>query len=251
MNHRRRRAALSAALAAVGLVPAAVEAAPIGSNLVVNGDFESVDPTSTGNYSGPKIRVWSGLAAFAYSHDGSMSGAAVVPDYADGADPPGAGHWYFSANNDGNGNAGPDIRNPGDFYQDIDVSGGPSGALINSGAGRYNLSAYMSSYLNDNDFGNVQVEFFNAGGGSLGTAMISDGDPGPDNVWNLSSLAGAVPLGTSRVRVSVYGTAVNAGPDAYIDNVTFQVVPEPSALCVLGGAFALTGLRRKRRRDGP
>src|SRR5215217_9476179 len=94
LNHRRRRAALSAALAAGGLA-AAAEAAPIGTNLVVNGDFENVNTASTGLYNAPQINVWSGVAAFAYSHDGSST-TGVVPDYADGADPPNAGHWYFT-----------------------------------------------------------------------------------------------------------------------------------------------------------
>ena len=33
---------------------------------------------------------WTGVNGFAYSHNGSSGAAGVVPDYADGADPPGA-----------------------------------------------------------------------------------------------------------------------------------------------------------------
>src|SRR5687768_7167878 len=113
-NHRQRRAALAAALAAGGLVAPAADAAPLGTNLVVNGDFENVDLASTGQYNGPQIRLWSGLTAFAYSHDGSSSNAGLVPDYADGADPPGAGHWYFTSNN-----APGDVRFAADFFQEI------------------------------------------------------------------------------------------------------------------------------------
>jgi hypothetical protein len=249
---RRRRVAL-AAISTGGLLAMAgsAGAAPLNTNLVVNGGFENVNLLSTGAYGGPQILDWSGLAAFAYSHDGSSSSAGIVPNYADGTPPPGSGHWYFTSNN---GPTGPiNIEAPGQFFQDIDVSLGATGALVASGGARYNLSAFMSSYLNDNDFGNVQLDFLNSGGGSLGTALLSDSDPGPDNVWNLNLLSGLVPVGTATVSLSVFGTPVNFGPDGYIDNVELRVVaiPEPSVMGIAGGGlFALT-LVRKRRRDGP
>src|SRR6266550_2219139 len=148
---RRRRRVTLAAISTGGLLAmaASAPAAPINTNLVVNGGFENVNLQSTGAYGGPQILDWSGLAAFAYSHDGSSSSAGVVPNYADGAAPPGSGHWYFTSNN---GPSGPvNIDAPGQFFQDINVAAGPTGTLIATGAARYNLSAYMSSYLNDND----------------------------------------------------------------------------------------------------
>ena len=252
-NHlRRRRRVTLAAISTGGLLALAggVPAAPLGSNLVVNGGFENVNLQSTGAYGGPQILDWSGLAAFAYSHDGSSSSIGVVPNYADGAPPPGAGHWYFTSNN---GPTGPiNIDAPGQFFQDINVAAGATGALIATGAARYNLSAYMSSYLNDNDFGNAHIDFLNSTGGSLGVALLSDSDPGPDNVWNLNSLSGLVPVGTATMRLSVFGTPINFGPDGYIDNVALSItaVPEPSAMVIASGVFLFT-LVRKRRRDGP
>src|SRR5882672_3202068 len=99
-NLRRRRRVTLAAISTGGLLAIAgtVPAAPLGSNLVVNGGFENVNLQSTGAYNGPQILDWSGLAAFAYSHDGSSSSIGVVPNYADGAPPPGSGHWYFTSN---------------------------------------------------------------------------------------------------------------------------------------------------------
>jgi hypothetical protein len=248
-NPRRRRRVTLAAISTGGLlaIVGSAPAAPLGTNLVVNGGFENVNLQSTGAYNGPQILNWSGTPAFAYSHDGSSSSTGVVPNYADGAVPPGAGHWYFTANN-----ATPDITGPGQFFQDIDVSAGPTASAIATGTARYNLSAFMSGYLNDNDFGNAHINFLNSSGGSLGTALLSDSDPGPDNIWNLNSLSGLVPVGTATMRLSVFGTPVNFGPDGYIDNVTLSItgVPEPSAMAIAGGFFALTVLR-KRRRDGP
>jgi len=211
-----------AALAAGGLLaPSAIYAADLNVNLVTNGDFETVDPTTTATaYNSPLILNWSGIQGFAYSHDGSSSSTGVVPDFADGADPPGAGHWYFTSNGSESPN---DANGPGQFYQDIDVSTGATGAAITSGFAGYSMSAYMTSYSNDNDFGNVHADFLNSGGTSIGSGLISDTDPGPSNVWSLTSGNGGIPVGTATVRLSVYGTAVNFGPDGYIDNVAFQV----------------------------
>ena len=250
-NNRRLRRAALAAISSGGILAMAggSDAAPLNTNLVVNGDFENVNLQSTGAYNGPQILDWLGVAAFAYSHDGSSSSGGVVPNYADGAPLAGGGHWYFTSNN-----AGPtsDINAAGQFFQNMDVSQGASGALIATGTARFDLSAFMGSYLNDTDFGNVHLEFFNAGSASLGTAVLVDSDPGIDNVWNLNSLSGAVPIGTANVRLSLFGirTAGGAGPDGYIDNVTFSVVPEPSAVGLAGGLFAFVMLRR-RGRDGP
>ena len=214
------RRKLMAALAAGGLLaPSAVYAADLNVNLVTNGGFETVDlATFEAAYNGPLILNWSGTQGFAYSHDGSSSAGGVVPDYADGADPPGAGHWYFSSNL-----SVPDVDGPGEFYQDIDVSTGASNTAIAAGSAGYSLSAYMSSYFNDNDFGNVHVNFLNASSVSIGSGLISDTDPGPLNVWSLVSGSGGIPLATKTVRLSVYGTPVNGGPDGYIDNVDFRV----------------------------
>jgi hypothetical protein len=222
------RRGLIAALAAGGmLAPGAVRAANLNEDLVINGGFEIVDLATTSTYNSPRILNWQGTPGFAYSHDGSSSSAGVVPDYADGADPPGAGHWYFSPNI-----SNTDVNGPGEFYQDINVAGGDTGVAIAAGTAGFSVSAWMSSYLNDNDFGNVHLDFRNSGGTSLGTALLSDSDPGPANVWNLNTGTGGIPIGTATVRLSVFGTPVNSGPDGYTDNVTFQVTNILPALAV-------------------
>src|SRR5688572_27987498 len=87
---------LAKSLVATGLLaPTAAYAANLDTNLVVNPGFESVDTGVTGTYNAPKINNWIGTG-FAYSHNPTVTG---IPDYADGTDPPGAGNWYFSANN--------------------------------------------------------------------------------------------------------------------------------------------------------
>ena len=249
---RRRRRVIWAAVSTGGILAIAggAAAAPINTNLVVNGGFENVNLQSTGDYHGPRVLDWSGMPAFAYSHDGSRSSGGVVPNYADGAQPPGAGHWYFTSNNAGM----TDINARGLFFQDIDVSAGPTAAAIAAGTARYDLSAFMSSYLNDTDIGHASVDFLDESGGTLDIAVLSDPDFGPNNVWNLNTLSGDVPAGTTGLRLSLFGTrsAGGAGPDGYIDNVALSitVVPEPGGLAIAAGLSGLM-LARKRRRDGP
>jgi hypothetical protein len=209
-----------ASLAAGGLLsPVVAGAADLNVNLVLNGDFERVDPSTTGTYNSPKILDWSGGPAFAYSHNKAVTG---IPDYADGPDPPNPGLWYFTSNNNPGSPTG-DWRAPNLVFQDIDVSTGPTGTQIATGEAAYKLSAFMSSYLNDNDAGNVQVDFKNASGTNLATALISDPDFGPNNIWSLSLLTGLVPVGTTSLRVSIYGTPRNGGADGYIDNVDLRI----------------------------
>jgi hypothetical protein len=247
-NWRRK---VATTLVASGLLaPSAAHAADLGVNLAVNGGFETVDLATTGNYNGPRILNWTGPNMFAYSHNGSASSAGVVPDYADGADPPGAGNWYFSSNN--TGVADPtDVRAADVFYQDINVASGPTSVAIAAGNATFALSGYFSSYLNDDDAGNVRADFRNAGG-SIGNAVITDNDAGDDNVWNLVSTNGIIPVGTTTVRLSLFGTPVNGGADGYIDNVEFVIrgIPEPSSAMIAGLGFALGGLSLRRRRSG-
>jgi hypothetical protein len=226
-NWRRK---LMASLVASGLMaPGVATAANLDTNLLANPGFESVDAGITGDYNSPKILGWSGINAFAYSHNPGVTG---IPDYADGTDPPSAGDWYFTANNNP-GSATGDIRTPNLVYQDLDVSAGATGTQIGIGEAAYKLSAWMSSYANDNDAGDVQLDFKDGGGTTIGSALISDPDYGPDNVWSLTSKSGLVPAGTATIRASIFGTPRNGGADGYIDNVDVQVTNAANVLLFL------------------
>ena len=214
------RRKLMAALAAGGLLaPSAVYAANLNTDLVVNGGFENVDLATTSTYHSPKILNWLGgpglrllarrIAATALA---SCRTTPMAPRRR------ASGHWYFSPNL-----SAPDITTPGQFYQDIDVGAGDTDSTIASGFAGFNLSAYMSTYSTDRDFGNAHVEFRSSSGAVLGSSLLSDSDAGTSNVWNLNTKTGVIPIGTKTVRLSVYGTPVNGGPDGYMDNVTFQV----------------------------
>jgi hypothetical protein len=231
MKIRNWRKAIWNVLAAGGLfLPCTAYAADLNTNLVVNGNFENVDLAVIGNYDGPRILNWTGPNLFAYSHDGSSSSGGVVPDYADGADPPNAGHWYFTSNN--TGVADPtDLRGSNAYFQDVDLSTGATATAIAAGTATYSLQGFFSSYLNDGDYGNVDVDFWDATGFPVGAAHIDDSaDAGPNNVWSLISTSGNVPASTASVRISLFGTPVNFGADGYIDNVDFRIIAEPSTI---------------------
>ena len=82
----------------------------------------------------------------------------------------------------------------------------------------------MSSYLNDNDAGDVQLDFKNAGGTILGSAIISDPDFGPNNVWSPEfEEPGLCPWEPPPFARRSLERLVNGGADGYIDNVDVQL----------------------------
>jgi hypothetical protein len=222
------RRKLRLALAAGGLIaPGAVYAADLNTNLLANPDFEMVNDTGTlGAYNTPAISNWTASAAdkqgYAYSHNGSLSAGNVVPDYANGAPLASGGNWYFSPN------AGPMgfvIDGPGQFYQDIDVSMGASSALIATGNAAFRISGFFNNFATQGDIGHLHLDFHNSSSVSIGTAEVTG--VLPLNEWKQNSRGGLIPVGTSTVRVSIFGTTpVGGGPDGYTDNVEFQVTNE-------------------------
>jgi hypothetical protein len=222
-NLRRK---LIATLAAGGMLsPGLLHAANLNTNLLVNAGFENVDLGTVGDANGPKILDWTttgGISAFAYAHAGA-GGQGM--DYANGGPLASGGQYYFTAGNGfTGGNVTPiDINAAGQFYQDVDVSTGPSGTLIASGGAAFKVSAFFSSYLAQGDFGSVNVNFLNSSMTSLGNATFRDTTT---NTWGQDFLGGIIPAGTAKVRVSVFGTALIGSPDGYVDNVDFQVTNE-------------------------
>lgn len=240
-----KRKLIAALIAAGTLVPVGAFAANFNQNLVVNGDFENVDINTTNVLHSPLVLNWNSvIGGYAYSHDGSSSSAGVVPNFANGSPPPNSGHWYLTTNRPGAANLDR-IDTPGEFYQDIDVSSVDNVAFINAGAVQIPMSAYMSTYANDADYGNVQALFLSKTGAVLGSAVMSDSDvtpksggvvTGPVNVWSPNSLNPFVPAGTTKIRLSIYGTkepGISAGADGYVDNVTLQVQLNTPELAIL------------------
>lgn len=209
--------AASGMLAPAALTPNVVCGANLDTNLVINPGFETVDVNAIGGtYASPQILQWTGPAAFAYAHAG---GGGIGPDYANGGPLANGGAYYFTPNN-----LVPDALAPGQYFQDIDVSTGASGALIAGGTAAFRINADFGSFGTQGDLGHVHLNFLNASNAALGSAEIVNPNP---TTWTNVTQGGLIPAGTATVRVSLFGTTpVAGGPDGYIDNVDFRVVNE-------------------------
>jgi hypothetical protein len=225
------RRKLGAAFAAGGLLaPGIAHAANLNTNLVLNPGFENVDINTWVPVAGVdplafavKILDWGGTEmGFAYSHAGLTTGeGGAIGDFANGGPLPSGGNFYFTSN--ATMMPTPGITSPSQFFQEIDVSTGASGNLIASGIANYKVGAFFSSHLTDGDFGSVHVDFLDSANNSLATAVVSDNDV---TTWSQNFGGGPIPIGTAKVRLSVFGTALTARPDGYVDNVDFQVTNE-------------------------
>jgi hypothetical protein len=226
-----------------------VTAAELGVNLVANPNFENVDLTVTGEDNGPRILGWTGRNAFAFSHDGSSTSAGIVPDFAQGANPPNAGHWYFTPTQTGSGT---DITGRNEFYQDIDVSTGATNTEIAADRASYHLSAYLSSRANDDGRPWVDLQFFDANGGRTDQdAIIIPGDDGPRDLWQLVTLSQEIQPTVTRIRISLFGERQTGGPNGYVDNIVLSIsstIPEPSASTLAVLVLIIAGLDSCRRR---
>ena len=81
----------------------------------------------------------------------------------------------------------------------------------------------------------MRLNFRNGSDVSIGTATLSDSDPGPANVWNLNTGVGFVPVGTASIRALLYRprTAGGPGADGYMDNIDVRIKAASSELMFL------------------
>jgi hypothetical protein len=211
---------LRAVFVAAGLLaPTTLNAANLDTNLIVNPGFENVDLNSVSYSNAPQILDWGGeIPGFAYSHD--LSGE-MVPDFANGGPLASGGHWYFSPGNGGNRT----LANA--LTQNIDVSTGPTAAVIAAENARYSLSAFFSTYGEQADRAFLRADFLGDMDSHLGDTLISTPEGPPLQTWTQFSTSGAVPVGTRTVRLSSWGEVFagsEGSPDGYQDNLDFRIL---------------------------
>lgn len=231
---------LKAGKAAAGVAMAlaqAAGAAELDTNLVVNGDFETVDPLVSTDFGNSEITEgWlsiDGASVFAYNYAQNYDDRNDAGEVPPGNDPLSATNYYFSMN-------GVDVAG----VQTIDLSSGPTAAAIASGGALFNLEAYFTNYLSDVETGRLTLEFYDDDPGFSGfdATLIGDpveyDDPNIDE-WTLIGGTGEIPRGANWARI-VLGQnpdlGSSGGPDVYVDNVSFVVTGAG------GGGPTITGI---------
>lgn len=214
------------------------QAAPIvlGTNAVVNGDFET--PGSGGAIPGwvvnngfPEIVLY-GTGTFPSS---SSPGGSV------------GGSRFF---------AGGPASSFSRISQLIDVSN--ITALIDAGLVQYSLSAYLGGFQSQNDDAHINIWYVGSGGAQ--TLGIDSTLLGPDAVGRggqtglfLRSLNHTIPAGTLAISLEVIAGGFSGYNDGYADNISFiatasaSPTPEPSTWSMMAGALGSLLVARRRR----
>lgn len=241
---KSRSLGLSATAAAAAVSAALVlasSAATLNTNLVVNGDFESVTNTTSvgasvtgwtgGNFGSPSVNT-----PFAYNY------AAAYDNRLAGAVPPGniatsSTDYYWSMNGfDQNA------------FQLVSLAGGATGASILGGTAQYDIRAFFSGYRNDLESGRLSLQFVNSSNALIGSVVNFDAS---NDFWNEVGGTGLIPTDAAAAVITLTrnpAAGISSGPDVYVDNVSFTVntVPEPSVLLVGVMGAGMFALRRKR-----
>jgi PEP-CTERM motif len=213
-------------------------------NILVNGDFENAggftaNPITTTSGSGGTTGVGAGWATFG----GSQSDMSSSPDF-----PQSGSFSLLAVNNPGNN------WNPQGAYQ---IVGGIAAGQI------YTLSSY---FLQDTAFSGtygtpvaLQIGFGNLVGGTwtaVGGSTTWGFGPAPAgsvpslNTWNQGSVTAMAPAGASEAEVYLFfmDNGQTSADTLYFDNAQLVPTPEPTTLALagLGGAFALSLIRRRK-----
>lgn len=218
---------LKASTAAAGVTMALAQAAngaELDTNLVVNGDFENVDPLVSVSYDNAEISEgWTtsdGTSVFAYNYAQNYDDRNDLGEVPPGNEATSSTDYYFSMN-------GSDVAG----VQNIDLSSGASAALIASGNAEFDLAAYFTNYASDVEQGRLILEFYDGDPGVTGLdasligEQISFLDPNIDE-WTLIGGTGAIPAATKWARLLLDQEPTlgsSGGPDVYVDNVSFMV----------------------------
>lgn len=109
-------------------------------------------------------------------------------------------------------------------------------AQIDSGLGRFAMSAWFSSYREQGDYSELTLEFLDASDSPIGDPIVLGGMEfianvpiGPNsrypNVkdWVQDLESGTIPAGARTARVTIASTSLGGAPDGYVDVVSLDV----------------------------
>lgn len=200
------------------------------TQIILDGSFENVSPTSssivkTGGKENPALgEGWSTFSTYLYSTEYSGppvagSGANFLRPYAGDANTPSSQTVTQ--------------------LMSLVANTSLTASKIDAGNGRFALSAYFSTYLDQNDYSTLTLEFLDDTDTPVGEAIRALG--GYDFIvglplvpsefgkypnskeWGLDSETGTIPAGARRARVTIQSTSSGGLPDGYVDLVALDV----------------------------
>jgi hypothetical protein len=220
-RHRLGLAVLAGGLAFVGSADA--------TELVIDGSFENVEASSN-----PVVKVggkpspatgegWSTFSTYLYSTQYTMPG------------PAGSGTGFLRPYPTGTYGI---TRSSTNVFQQVSLTSGTTltPTKIDAGNGRFQMSAWFSSYLSQGDFSDLTLEFLDDTGQVVGEAIPLGGSEfivsiptaanpkyGDAKEWSRDSKDGTIPSGARLARVTIQSTSVGGAPDGYVDVVSLDV----------------------------
>jgi len=105
-------------------------------------------------------------------------------------------------------------------------------AQIDGSQGQYTVSAWFSTYLNQNDYSDLTLQFLDASQTAVGspvalgglTFVSALGGGGDLRAWGKDTKSGLVPPGARYASITTVSTALHGSPDGYVDLVSLDVV---------------------------
>lgn len=177
---------------------------------------------------------------------GTFNSYTYSQNYTSSNIPPSAGNQYYTGG----------IGATSTLSGSVSLLGSLTTGAIDAGLGSFSLSAYFSTYYNQNDWSSVTLQFLNGVSANIGSAFTIGGSsfvsalPGGSGLrdWGKDSLNGAIPVGARSAEIILFSQRlVGSSADGYVDLVNLDVsassvpIPEPGTLLLtfLGGALLL------------
>jgi hypothetical protein len=233
---RKGLAVLSGGLAFVGSAS--------GAEIIIDGSFENTTAVSgtvkVGGLVNPAVGAgWSTFSTYLYSTQYTQNppqnfGVGFLRPYPSGT--------YGVTRSSDNVQQRVDL---------ISASSGLTAAKIDAGSGLFRMSAWFSSYLGQQDYSDLTLEFLDANGVPVGDPIplggtefyqaIPQGPNGRYNdarEWVQDIETGTIPAGARTARVTIQSTSVGGGaPDGYVDVVSLDVTDSSLTVPALASAI--------------
>jgi len=104
-------------------------------------------------------------------------------------------------------------------------------AQIDSSQGQYTASAWFSTYLGQNDYSDLTLQFLDVSQSPIGTPVALGGAafvaalPGGSGLraWGQDAKSGLIPSGARYASITTVSTALSGQPDGYVDLVSLDI----------------------------